>query len=263
MTVTEQAAEGRTADVLAAERDFLLRSIADLEAEHAAGELSDGRFRELHDRYTVEAATVLRAIERLAGASAEAVPTRPSSRGRRVVVGAAAVVVLVATAGVLLVRSSGERGPGQTITGNAQSAVADLATLERAARTNPDDARAQYDYGQGLLGAERPVDALRAFDAAARLDPADPAPRAYAGWIVFLAGLTDEALPRLDAAIAADPSYPDARFFRGMVLLQGRNDRPGALAEFREYLGLVPAGPDRERVQRVVDELQAADAPAA
>ena len=70
MTATDHAAApsadgDRTAAALRAEREFLLRSLADLDAEHAAGELADERYRELHDRYTVQAATVLRALERL------------------------------------------------------------------------------------------------------------------------------------------------------------------------------------------------------
>ena len=246
-----------TAAALEAERDFLLRSIADLEAEHRAGELADERFRELRDEYTVQAATVLKALEQLSGAApAPSAPPTKTGGGRPAWV-IAAVVVTVAVSGLLLARALGERGPGQTITGNAQTATADLATLERQARQRPGDARAQSEYAQALLGADRAADALRAFDAAARLDPADPEPKAYAGWVVFLAGLTDEALVRIDAAIAIDPAYPDARFFRGMVLLQGRNDRVGALTELREYLRTGAPGPDRDRVVRLVEELEA------
>ena len=48
---------------LESERDFLLRSIADLETEREAGNLDDDRYRALKDDYTARAAAVLRSIE--------------------------------------------------------------------------------------------------------------------------------------------------------------------------------------------------------
>lgn len=262
MTATDHAAApsadgDRTAAALRAEREFLLRSLADLDAEHAAGELADDRYRELHDRYTVQAATVLRALERLEQETGPSPFVIPRRRARRRVAAGAVAAAVVAGGGALLLSAAGDREPGQTITGNAQSAADDLDALARAARQRPDDADAQLAYASALMEDRQLVDALRAFDTAARLDPGDPVPKAYGGWIVFLAGLADEALTRLDAAVAADPAYPDARFFRGMVLLRGRQDEAAALGEFREYLRLTPNGPERAQVQALVDQLTA------
>lgn len=254
------AGDERTAAALAAERDFLLCSLADLDAEHAAGELSDDRYRQLHDRYTVQAATVLRALERLERLEREAPATpgpEPRRRARRRVAAGVLMAAVLAGGGALLVTAAGDRQPGQTITGNAQLATADLEALARTARQRPDDADVQLAYGSALLEARRFVDALRAFDTAARLDPTNPVPKAYGGWIVFVAGLTDEALTRLDAAVSTDPSYPDARFFRGMVLLQGRRDEAAALADLREYMRLAPDGPERAQVQKLLDQVVA------
>lgn len=241
----------RTAAALAAERDFLLRSLADLESEHADGGLTADRYRELHDRYTVQAATVLRALARLEAAPAPADASSPRRR-RHPVVARLAAAAAVTAGGALLVSAANDREAGQTITGNAQSTARDLDAL---ARDRPDDLAAQLAYASALMEDGQLVDALRAFDAAARLDPDNPVPKAYGGWIVFLAGLTDDALTRLDLAVAADPTYPDARFFRGMVLLRGRQDEAAALAELREYLRLAPDGAARQQVQAVVDQL--------
>ena len=260
-TTTDPSAVARSggedaATALIAERDFLLRSLADLDTEYAAGELTEHRYRELYDRYTVQAATVLRALERLDTSPEPPTPAPSRRRGRRLAV-IAGSVALLAGGGALLVNATQDRQPGQTITGNAQSRMADLDTLERAARQRPGDADAQLAYASALLEDQQLVDALRAFDTAARLDPTNPVPKAYGGWIVFLAGLTDEALARLDAAVAADPAYPDARFFRGMALLRGRKDEAAALADLREYLRLAPDGPERGQVQALVGQLTA------
>jgi len=251
------AAASPALDALVAERDFLLRSIADLEAEHAAGELTDERFHALNDEYTVQAATVLRAIERLQAAPTEPAAAAPGRRRPgRVLAGAALTALALVAGGMLLARSLAERQPGQTITGNAQSVSDTLDGLARAARQRPDDFDAQMAYATALMRDGQAVDALRAFDAAGRIDPSAAAPKAYGGWLVFLAGLTDEALPRIDAAIAADPDYPDAHFFRGMILLRGRNDTAGALVELRRFLDLAPSGPERDQVQQLVDSLE-------
>ncbi|MFP5326834.1 MAG: tetratricopeptide repeat protein [Acidimicrobiia bacterium] len=250
-----------TVAALEAERDFLLRSIADLDAERAAGELADDLHSDLRDSYTVQAAAVLRALRQLESsydgetASDQATPTR----SRRVVTVAAVVPLLIAVGGVLLGRSLDTRQPGETLTGNAQSDVGTdmgLDDLASAARQRPDDPDAQLAYAFALLEQGNAVDALQAFDAAARLDPSNAEPQAYAGWLVSLAGLTDDALARLDAAVATDPDYADAHFFRGMTLLRGRGDTPGALAELREYVRLAPPGPERAEVEAVIAELE-------
>lgn len=244
----------RSVETVEAERDFLLHSLADLTTEHAAGELSDERFGELYDEYTMQAAVALRALDRLQQQSIA--PDDEPERRRRTWVPVTAVIALIAVVGaVLLVRSLTSRESGQTITGNAQSAAPDLATLAAAVADRPDDAQAQLDFGLALLDADQTVNALRAFDAASRLDPTNPIPQAYAGWIIYLAGLPNDALPRLDAAIAADPNYPDAHFFRGVVLLRGTGDEPAARTEFETFLRLAPPGPMRDQVQTLLDGL--------
>ena len=45
------------------ERRFLLRSLADLEREHDAGDVDEPDYRELRDGYTARTAAILRAIE--------------------------------------------------------------------------------------------------------------------------------------------------------------------------------------------------------
>ena len=44
------------------ERDFLLKSLDDLETERAAGNIDDASYTELHDDYTARAAAAIRAL---------------------------------------------------------------------------------------------------------------------------------------------------------------------------------------------------------
>ena len=49
-------------DELEAEREFLLRSLDDLESEREAGNIDDETYRSLHEDYTARAATVIRSL---------------------------------------------------------------------------------------------------------------------------------------------------------------------------------------------------------
>ena len=62
------------------ERDFLLASLADLEAEHAAGDLDDADFEQLHADYTVRTADLIRQIEERNAQVSATAPTRSRSR---------------------------------------------------------------------------------------------------------------------------------------------------------------------------------------
>lgn len=243
----------------ATEREFLLRSIEDLQAEHAAGELTDRRHRELLDQYTARAAHVLRETATSAAAPATASPPaegdRPALWRRWAIRGvllATAVVAAWAVTGALT-----DRPPRGTVTGNAQSvAAADLETLAAQVEARPDDPAGRLAYARALMAGGQPVEALEQYDTATRLAPGDAEAHAYGGWLVFQAGLVDEALTRLDRAVDADPRYPDARLFRGIARREG-GDRQGAIADLRTYLEVTPGDdPWRAQVEALLTELE-------
>ena len=83
-----------------------LRSIADLDAEHAAGDLDDADYATLKDDYTRRAAAVIRGIEQQRAAFAAV----PGVRWRQVVVWLVGLALLGGISGPLIARSSGARG---------------------------------------------------------------------------------------------------------------------------------------------------------
>ena len=238
-------------DALEAERDFLLRSIADLDAEQAAGDLSDTDYAALRDDYVARAAATVRALDSPetpelavphAGIRHEVPPVRGAAgrgRGVMVVVGCLAVALV---AGIALARSSGSRPAGAPLTGSLPSSTS--AELEQAA---------------AYIGAGKAIDAVKLYDTILKKDPNQPVALAYRGWLVRLAGLKDEGLGYLDRAVAADPSYPDAHFFRGMMLWEDKKDPAGAVSEFRLFLA---NRPPQAMVALVTDALRRAAAEA-
>jgi cytochrome c-type biogenesis protein CcmH/NrfG len=257
---------------LESERDFLLRSIADLETERDAGNLDDERYRALKDDYTARAAAVLRSLEE----GRDAPPPAPVPKKRKLLTGGA-VVAFVVVAALALAAAAGKRHDGQTITGNSQSGSstpssgpeadkARRAALERQLTEHPDDPAAHLVFARFLLETGELTEAVKEYVATAKLDPKNAEANAYAGWVTFLAAqsenadpktaadLTDRALARLDAAVAAGPDYPDAHFFRGMVLFRGKNIPKAAIPEFERYLALVPDGQLNAQVKQLLDQ---------
>lgn len=217
---------------LEAERDFLLRSLEDLERERTAGDLTDEDYQSLHDGYTARAAAALRELESGEAAIAHA---RVAAKARRSPWRSAAVAascaVIAVGAGFAVARSAGERVAGQGLTGSIDSISA-----ERARKVAPLMTAARNKMSSDTLGA------LRDFDAALQLDPSNTEALTYSGWMVRnVARQTDgdqakelvaSALTRIDRAIEIDPRYPDARAFRGIIRLRDLNDPKGAVEDF-------------------------------
>ena len=224
---------------LLAERDFLQRSIADLEAEHAAGDLEADDFATLRDEYVARAAVVIRALE-------SDIATRPTAERERNPRRTALIVVVclavAGVAGVALAAAAGSRPAGSPVSGSLPD-----TTSDRLARANE------------FIGAGKPVEALKLYDAILKEDPKQPVALAYRGWLIRLAGLKEQGLGFEDRAVAADPSYPDAHFFRGMMLWEDKQDPAGAVAEFRLFLSNRPPS---SMVALVQDALERAAAEA-
>ena len=265
-----------TTDELIAERDFLLKSLTDLEAEWAAGDIDEHDYLALKDDYTARAGEILREIDQRGDDQTPAVaavlvaaPRAGARRGRRARQGRGArrqasrwrplawvsgIVAFAVIAGLLVERGAGQRVAGQTATGNTPASVAGNAA---ALAASADLQQASVDLGKGdYLGA------LQLYDKIVRNDPTNAPALAYRGWVLVLSGraakdtkLQDGGLISLRAAEKADPSFPDAHFFIGNVLLEDKGDASGAAAEFRKALSLNLAAPFAAEVNR---ELQIA-----
>ncbi len=238
---------------------FLLRSIEDLDAERAAGDLSDTDYRVLRDRYTVRAAAVLRAIDEPTAPAEHPASTSPPPPSPHAEPGAVAATpathrdrlrrralvwgalgLFGAAAVVLLVAELATRLPGQTSTGSLQlnSAQQLQRTLNQAAtlETQGDAAQALVLYHQIL-----------------RRDPTQEQALAESGWLEFEAGVSAQRSALLSqgqrdeqAAEQADPSAYAPHLYLGSMLLVER--QPAAAAD--EFGRFLAAGPPTSVIQR-------------
>ncbi|MDQ1520448.1 MAG: hypothetical protein QOI55_1521 [Actinomycetota bacterium] len=246
-------------DALEAERDFLLRSLDDLDAERTAGNIDDSTFAQLHADYTARAAAVLR---QLRDGLDVGPPAAPSTSGARRWLPIAAIAVFAIVAAGLLAQSVHSRNPGGALTGNdpAASATVSRTALENAVKSHPNDYNARIALARFMLNRDV-KEAVVQYDAAAKLAPKQPEPVTYAGWInALVAGqlkpgdkdrtlLLGRAMERFAHAIDIAPTYADTFVFRGITRMRVIGDMKGAIPDLQRFLQLAPADhPQRELV---------------
>ncbi|QXC60952.1 hypothetical protein KSP35_21985 [Aquihabitans sp. G128] len=205
------------------QRDFLLRSLQDLEREHDAGDLEDDDYRELRDDYTGRAAETLRAIDEQRAAFADA----RTGKGRgRTLATFGAVILFAVVAGLLVASSLGARKAGDTITGGVDT------------QQTPSQ-KAQACVQQ--MDPQAPSKPIACFRAVLDDDPKNVVALTWLSWQLELsadyvpaaqaAELQDAAGSMVERAVTSDPGYSYARAFRAIIAF-----RHGQYAEAKRYL---------------------------
>ena len=184
--------------LLEEERDFLLASLDDLEAEHAAGDLDDADYQALKSDYTTRAARVLRQLD----GNDPTGPDDDEPAPNRAWMWLLGVAVVATLAGVLVAQFSGSRGFNETISGDIRVTTRELLL------------DAQQRLGEGDLDG-----AIERYDEVLEISPANTEALAYKGWFLRLQGDVAAARPLVEDAVAIDPEYPDARVFATAIAL--------------------------------------------
>jgi tetratricopeptide (TPR) repeat protein len=235
-------------DTLAAleeERDFLLRSLDDLEREHAAGDVDRHDYETLKDDYTARAARTIRAIEAHHVRAAARRSSAPRRSRVRIVATIAAVAAFAVLAGVLVAQASGRREAGEALSGDIRTST----------RTQLLEAANAVDEG-------RLDDAITIYDELLADQPGNAEALAAKGWLQYQDGQPADGLDTLTEAVEADPDYPMTHFFLAWILADaGRG--PQAAAELDRFEALDPAPADlamveqsglRERIETLLAE---------
>lgn len=227
------------------EQRFLVRSIADLQREHAAGDVDDDDFRTLRNGYVSRAAEVMNDIRE----GRDSLAGRPRRSKKQLAAGLTIAAGLAVGAGVALARAVGDRAPGQVITGGQFDDVA--ISLSRARQLLATDPSAAIEEYKKVLDVEPDnVEALT-----------------YSGWLVVLQGNATGAddtvgigIDVLASAREIDPDYPDAVCFMGVanaeMLSEPKPDVAVPLLE--ECLAKNPPAEVRQLVESVLARAQAA-----
>ncbi len=218
-------AERRSRADLEAERDFLLRSIEDLERERAAGDVAGDDYDEIRADYVARAAVTLRALEGHDDATKPRAISAGADRWRRLrrylgrrrtrrALVATVLVCVILALGLVAAELAGLRLPGESATGSV--------SLPRAQRIQDDLAAASLYANSG-----QEADAVGLYDEVLTLDPRQQVALADRGWLERLAGrdahsqktivIGDASIAR---AVAVDPHYADAHAYEAVALSQ-------------------------------------------
>jgi cytochrome c-type biogenesis protein CcmH/NrfG len=238
------------------ERKFLLRSLVDLEREHAVGDVDDVDYHELKEGYTVRAAATLRAIDE--GSSTLPQKPPPNWRRRGLIAGGTVAAVLVIW--WALAAWSAERTPGQQLSGlDPRSQQQQLMAQARALQFQSPGEASEL-YAQVLADDPDNVEALT-----------------YRGWTLALAavqrgGATSsdesaddtvvtelrESIDSLRQATELDPTYPDPKCFLGIVNFRILRQAEAAQPWVEACLAANPPADIRDLVQGMNEEIEAA-----
>ncbi len=255
-TSTRRALDPDLLAALEEQRDFLLRSLEDLEREHDAGDVDDVDYEQLKDDYTARAAAVIASIE---ARQAALVESRPPRRWGWLVATIAAIALFGVGAGVLVARNAGERAPGETATGDIRT-----STIDELARASAytGEATAALQSGNSDAAVTAYQNALASYASVLEQQPNNVEALTYRGWLYHVlalqappdlaSDLDADALDGLNQAIQIDPAYPDARIFRAII-----HQRAGRTAEARADLDAVDPARVPPGMTEMVDQLRA------
>ena len=213
-------------DALAAleeERDFLLRSLADLDRELAAGDIDETDHRTLTADYTTRTAEVLRAIEEGRAAFDDA-RSPVSWRRRLLAVGGVAVAAVLA--GVLVAQASGSRG---------SSGLTGLDVAAASSRT--DDCLGFEQEGE-------PDEALDCYSEILDSLPGNVPALTFRGWLRVREFDLEARIEDLDAAIQLDPDATSPYVFRASARSRS-DDAAGAVADLSRFYANDPGDDER------------------
>ena len=185
--------------------DFLRRSLADLEREHAAGDLDDDDYAALKSDYEQRL--------RVFAPDSVARATRSGAKTSAFALSTVFLVVVAVAAGILVARSTGRRESGQTLSGNAQSEVVVTTT------TLPEALGRCLDLEAG--------DAIDCYTTYTESNPDDPLGWTAYGLFAIRAGIANEndqligaGVSFLQEALEVDPAYVPARVQLATVYLR-------------------------------------------
>jgi tetratricopeptide (TPR) repeat protein len=249
------------------ERDFLMKSLDDLELEKESGGIDDESYAALHDDYTARLAAALRSLRDDVDVVPKEKPA-PKGRTRKRVALVAAVVVFAIVAGVSLAYAVGARLPGQMGSGDSGSSSTELSASEKATlaklkkaittlqdqvNASPDDYNLRLQLSLLYEQNGDQLNALKQSDAAITIDPNRPEAHANSARLLYLISgqlpakaaqqqYVAQALAGFSKAIEVDPNYADSFFFRAVLYYGALQDFARAQIDLQNYLVKDPAG---------------------
>ena len=252
------------------ERDFLLRSLDDLDQEHVSGELTDQEYETLRNDYPRRVAAVVRFLDE----------TEPRKVGAAISARVWRWLAVILSVGILsgfaVAQFSGLRAPGETISGEIdRSPRSRLANAQRLFFTEDlEGARLAVEKilrdapaleGALVLSAQLheragdPLPAIRQLDQVLKQRPRHVDALTLRGWILVRINdqaLQEEGIRNLDSAVLQQPDSFDPYVFRGFVARELQGDLDLAIQMYESALDRDLPPEMRAQLKATVEEMR-------
>jgi cytochrome c-type biogenesis protein CcmH/NrfG len=131
-----------------------------------------------------------------------------------------------------------------------------IKKLEDRVKADPKDFAALRQLGDLHYDERNFVAAADVYTKALAVHPDDVDLRSDFGGVLVQSGKMDEAVKELQIVLAKNPTHPQALFIMGVALLKGKDDREGALANWRK---LVASHPDLPGLEDIKNQIKAVE----
>ena len=227
----EHRGGGETSDsnFVAEQKEFLLKSLQELDQELESGNLSSDDHDILVRRYTRELADI---TESEKAASSGQQPKK--GYRTKALLWSLGVVLLGVVAGITVSQTSGDRSEGESITGSIRKSV-----------------NTQISEAQMLLGnRDRWGEAIEIFDQVLEVQPSNVEAMTYRSWLNYQSGAdADIQIAAWEEVLVLEPSYPDALVFISIAL-----SNEGRHSQAATYLDELRSSPVREDILGIVQQ---------
>jgi negative regulator of sigma E activity len=238
------------------EIDFFTRSLQDLDAELAAGDLSSADHDLLHRRDEAKLEELRRRLEEsiepepVLAAPVEEPASKPVKVRSRRAKWAAAIGAAAVAAGVVLlvIQIASPRLPGQSDSGTVQE-NATQAIEQSLSQANT------------LVGENQPIEALHVLQGVLATDPHQPTALAEAGEIEWQLGYSEhqatlmrDGRKSVNESLQADPNLALGHLFLGIILLEQDHQPAEAVGAFAKFLNESPPTPLLEQAAPTINQ---------
>ena len=131
-----------------------------------------------------------------------------------------------------------------------------IRELEVALRRDPKNFAALRQLGDIRYDERDFSEAAALYARALEVRPDDVNLRSDRGGALLQGRKVDEAISELKTVLAKDSTHPQALYILSMALLEGKNDRDGALANLRKLVQTHPELPELDLIKQQIKQIE-------
>lgn len=153
--------------------------------------------------------------------------------------------------------SAGSNGsPGAGADSGAQLNTAVQPLLERL-KGSPNDPDLLVNIGNQYYDNHDYSKAVDYYERSLKIRPENVNVRTDMGTAIWYSGNADRAIQEYQTSLQYQPNHPQTLFNMGIVEWQGKHDGAAALQWWQKLLAENPAYPDRQKVEQLMQQVQA------